>query len=837
MAGFQKTITGVKNLGLCLHTSGGLAIAREELDVMVEETLSIQQGPPRLSDQALTFKRRVITVFGPQTPQGQAVLEMLGQDPLNSDWQEPGLRHHCLGPACCLDRQATVAKVQLALRTCLSLMRPHILKTNNWAYWFRACHFPGFFSHLHSLLAPWMLRTLSRISRSHGHMPLQHPVAVDRAASPSIDVNTLAGVSAAMSSSGALGEGSAEVQQEPDQEQADLLVAEEGDLAARRKEESERRSKALQFLCGPYVADELYIMSCCLLPERELISAMLRMEGATWQRKEMAKLIRGGARTFPLQELSKQQGGQFTVALQALQRLLHRENTAFAHVLHTEAHATLITTSLLCLAAGIYEVRKKLHTWPAKLFTLIDHPERAEALLQEAACTKDPFTVNFFKLFGTAASLQSPQCQATLCALQVELSTNTYSTECLHSKNLRRQKSRVLTNPTDLPQLSLWHQATAMPSWAHGLDVGDKALQGHSSKGRKRKGAQSAPKDEDALAALRAQHEGEEADAAAASVAATDQAKSTSTGDTRHSSKRKRGGGGGARAFIHMAAARGELKGHQGFPRHLFEQYRNLSDEEAQVYIDIGKKATSARKVGGQAFPTRKANLAFAPSSTKCAESERQPHPTTADELLARIQALKCDVRQKQLQKSKEGEDAGECTAEEDSAALQAFSAQRLPQLQNFLLSSTDGIKKYAVPGVTASLALGLEARSCSVSGSMEALAAEWEASHVGIHSAPLGRVQAEKALPCSVAGFCVCRGYGRWIALFLSKAMQTLKAACPPSSDMRELLMNGRILLLWSSAPCRSTRSGTSSSSSLLHGSKLSAPTQEETVELYNAC
>ena len=144
--------------------------------------------------------------------------------------------------------------------------------------------------------------------------------------------------------------------------------------------------------------------------------------------------------------------------------------------------------------------------------------------------------------------------------------TDTASTERLHSENQRRGKFRVWTHPSDLCSLSTWFIARSQYRQAAELQRG-------CSDAVKKQAIENV------------------AASAAGPVVLPE------------SKKPRRGGGGAWRAFCKIHATGVKLTG--DVASRLSAQYRALTPEEKQKYIDLGELGTTIHAEGGRSFGPR----------------------------------------------------------------------------------------------------------------------------------------------------------------------------------------------------------------------------------------
>ena len=171
-------------------------------------------------------------------------------------------------------------------------------------------------------------------------------------------------------------------------------------------------------------------------------------------------------------------------------------------------------------------------------------------------CCLDEFSCHIRQQFHSERLLASSECQQILHLVLEHLDGSTYSTERVHSCNLRRARARTFTHSMSVPQVAAF-QAEATPHLCRTFET-LQAQEATSGRGnRKRK-------------------------LSAAGLSS------------------KRGGGGGAwRAFVHV---RGQGAGAADFS-HLAEVYRDLPDNEKEAFVSLGKQGTLLHRDGDSSFP------------------------------------------------------------------------------------------------------------------------------------------------------------------------------------------------------------------------------------------
>ena len=233
----------------------------------------------------------------------------------------------------------------------------------------------------------------------------------------------------------------------------------------------------------------------------------------------------------------------------------------------TEKTASQIFRTVSRVLGGIFDLLiTRFRTWPLRLVDLLgDQWQREIAvaeLLSAPACMLDEFTLSLRQSHSTLEKLSDPHFLACLRVMLGEVAGNTYDVECTHSRNLRKQRARVMTTNIELADLAVGLVGDSRPFVAAALK-------------EKRSGlSQKRPK---------------------------------TLKDENQSGHRRKGGGGGAwRAFIHaegqvrVAAPRLRQRCDLGA---LAIAYAQLPGDRRRMFEEAGAAATRRYREGLQSFP------------------------------------------------------------------------------------------------------------------------------------------------------------------------------------------------------------------------------------------
>ena len=259
-----------------------------------------------------------------------------------------------------------------------------------------------------------------------------------------------------------------------DDPEGPIEAAEDENVARRQRERAYRRT-AVDFLCRqPDHLNEFYIFRVALSAEISFMRAILKQNEPVHDVARM-ELTKVGDHKGALQQLRilktlswGDAGGPLHEAFAKSMDRLTDEDT-WQHLPHTEFMASCVMRYMLRPLAVYYElVWKRIRSYPLQLFRLLQEPSFAEHLMRvrtRDSCLFDQFSQAFVDMYDTAEKLQSTEASAVLTMQALQVVGNTHHTETLHSRNLRKARSRHQTHEMKLHHLGLWHQASAAPLW------------------------------------------------------------------------------------------------------------------------------------------------------------------------------------------------------------------------------------------------------------------------------------------------------------------------------------------------------------------------------------
>ena len=293
----------------------------------------------------------------------------------------------------------------------------------------------------------------------------------------------------------------------------------------------------------------VFRLQTTLDPERALMKGLLHSTSQEWEHEQLHSHLMGKAKEYRV--LNVHQGpllrNFFVDSMATLCSDLLWDQFEKSELFRTN----LFREAMRPAAVGYQLVWLRTCGLPYKLFTLLQGGANlaavAEDILATPACILDTWSRSFLAHHSSVEALTGPQARAELVVIADSFLGTTYSTERLHSKNLRRSRDKQLRR-ADVHFLGLSHMGWSAPTICKRDDV---SVIPHAKK-KEKKVVEPEIADDNANPAEKA--------------------------------SRRHGGGGGAwRAFLHRQGL--QFKG-QG--QNLSAAYASLSDQEKAWYKEVG---------------------------------------------------------------------------------------------------------------------------------------------------------------------------------------------------------------------------------------------------------
>ena len=514
-----------------ISTSGANARLKAAV-VMLAKKRFIREAHLRPPAEAEEFKRDIVNMFLPLPMKGSARRRATIQEVLeffNADWRVTNvLRHYCKGPGCCpTDLYSFHRGVSLLTRlfTCL---KPKVFNKDDWLHWDSSLAYFAFGSALHQLLPDAFQLAFNKDGAQ--------VMAESRDA---VDVLELI-----IEPVG--GQGHAEpLPWEVPLDQGAMEV----DDAMRKRIECARSLRAALAFMNHNMLHQIYLMRATLQPQQRLMHRLVHLVSGEWERRQYVALVQQGLRELRCNVFRKDDVPKFFKDSLAV----FVSTDHFQGIPKTEDFRTRLFQLIWRAGSVIYQlVALPTQSFPFRLFDLCEvqppdvELDVAKGILEVPMCLLDAWSRKLLSRFNTTDALRSLACKHTLTVVAERLQLTTYSTERLHSCNLRRAKARAMTHTADLPHLALQHMATSSPPWRPTPEQS-------KSKNNAKRGRGRPPKHADA----------------------------------HGKTKTKRGGGGTWRAFV--LTRLGSQKFSAQIMRQLSVEYRALQPEERVRFSRLGR--------------------------------------------------------------------------------------------------------------------------------------------------------------------------------------------------------------------------------------------------------
>eukprot|EP00971_Amphidinium_carterae_P107370 2127253-Amphidinium_carterae.1 len=381
-----------------LQSSGAMQVFRQALCAEIEETTERCVGGG-CDLEADTYRLHIFDVFlSRQRMKGQSCKRAM-TELLNADIRVPAVVHHCHG--CCQDRQALVNKIKRHIIGELAGSNIVVFPRSNSIGFVRGFGFR-------------LTVALDEVQAPGAHLAL----AVDADA----DAVALANV-----------------------------IAEGGDEQELYRLESRCRQKVVQsWLSQRDLAQELLHQRRIIGPQALLMQELMKVSGKSFDRLQQSCWLATEQENFRLCH---------THEAVHVKKFFKHVRDLFAE-LWLGLHITVATMSsvfrqLARSAAVAFKLLYSRHVKaPYLTFKLLFSDDVADDLLNPRPCLQDPWTARFLAKVRTREQLVSLEARRRLQAIARYAAVDTFSTERVHSSNLRRAKSRNQTHIMSLAELA-----------------------------------------------------------------------------------------------------------------------------------------------------------------------------------------------------------------------------------------------------------------------------------------------------------------------------------------------------------------------------------------------
>ena len=528
---------GVLAVGLACAATGSARRMRKLLKVFLAQKVQIVfADPPAMPP----YNSQVLDLFIPVPKQTDAKRSELKRRYalsywLNADWQGADIVHFAGAHAAANEQQLGAACAHYCAWALVPKKCP-VYARGRWTQYDKALQWCGLLLSVHDLLG-YLMPAFSGIPPAPGERP----------SNPALGHNAL------RNDWDAVLEDFCEEHQDLAREQA--VAADEAPRPPSSAEGPEawtafnraQRGKAAAWAtsrAAARISINLQVIGCVL----NLIYDLLFLGSVRWEQLQRVAAAEGRSRKFAVTEIAG--GGLLQTCVDKLLSLLSGPPLAVQALQRTRASRALffaMTSAALCSLHALLRMRHK--ACPMAVFRVL--VDGWDDFLKIPHCMYDEFTAALVKTHPGPEQLASQECMATLTALAQLLSTDIGAIEASHAKNRDISKMRA----------SAWQPTLAFVSGKfvlHKVAAAKAATASHQ------------------LAEFRRKEEAQ----------------------SRHKPKQKRPGG-AWRAFVHTQMLKRPGEAFDAPLLHaLAEQYRNLSAEEKQHYVELGFLANAAGRHG-----------------------------------------------------------------------------------------------------------------------------------------------------------------------------------------------------------------------------------------------
>ena len=328
--------------------------------------------------------------------------------------------------------------------------------------------------------------------------------------------------------------------------------------AGAREELAKSLKVSLNFMKGD-VLRKIWLFQVPLQPSRALMTTVLHVTSQEWEESMTMDFWNRGSREW--RPLMFHRGDFLRSHLQDCFVQMKTEQL-WSLFYPSEALASVLLQMCMRPAAVVFQlIWIRTQTYPYKLFTLLEGGteealrEVANDILSSPTCAMDSFTKDMLRRYPDTEALISQEFRAILEIIAGQLQCSTFTTERLHSKNLRRTKMRVAVRRADIQDIGLAHVGYCGPAFGNEIDM--MAAQ-PSKRGRPKKGSLGKESLED-----------------------------STTAELVPKALKIAGGGGAFRAYLHHQI--GGQRWTAPMMRDLAARYRALGEEERAKYREIGE--------------------------------------------------------------------------------------------------------------------------------------------------------------------------------------------------------------------------------------------------------
>eukprot|EP00971_Amphidinium_carterae_P292256 5801731-Amphidinium_carterae.1 len=446
----EKTLAGAIHASKCLTAAGAMRSLRESIEKLLPQRFRVLRTEEVSLDPAgVAFKENVLQHFLPPSTQPRRRAAVIaGTTFFGGDWRTPGeLVHVCEGERCCNTSggfKFSVTKAVKLFKSLVTALRPNIFAKNNWMAWMSSLRLFAIGTAMNSFLIDVFHDAFAK----HTKLESREDVC---------DVNVLG-----------MGDSSHALEWLVPPNLVDMAPTDmpQRDPNAIFREENARSLRVALDFMQPGVYKSVCLFALPLAPERQLMSFFCHSVSREWECEQQRSLWLTGARRYRALELHL---GNILPDFFRQSFDIFANSMLWENFEPTEAFRSELLKYSMRSACIVHQlIRLKVTGFPFKLLVLLNRndaelEQKASTLLATPPCMRDDFSQKFLQHFPDVASLCSLAAFHILSALARRLMLTTFTTEKLHSRNLRRAKARVVTSRMNIKDLALHHSAFVGP--------------------------------------------------------------------------------------------------------------------------------------------------------------------------------------------------------------------------------------------------------------------------------------------------------------------------------------------------------------------------------------
>ena len=421
----EESIRGMIHTSLHLSTAGSFFQLKQALAKLVDERLELLVHDP--CDARARSYKALFTKFVPSLrhPRRLAIMNIV-MEYFNGNWLLRDTPHHvCAGPSCCPDRETSKKKATSLLEMLLSCLHRGPLCKSNWLGWADTTFFFGWADGLHSLVVDAFQSAFSRATaegQPSGLQPHDLDLNTGEASHVGGDLVSLLELVAPVDGSG---DGPANAQ------------------SRWRADNAASLQIARRFMVRG-LWQRVFMLKTTLEPQRALMHGLLHSISQEWEHEQLHSHIMDKAKEFRI--VNVHQGSLLhNFFVDSMDTLRSKELWGQFH--ESEIFRTkLLQQTMRPGAVGYQLVFLRTRGFPYKVFSLLEGGENLEAkaldILRTPACMLDSWSRSFLAEHSSVGELTGPRAKAELIVIADVFLGTTFTTERLHSKNLRRARDK-----------------------------------------------------------------------------------------------------------------------------------------------------------------------------------------------------------------------------------------------------------------------------------------------------------------------------------------------------------------------------------------------------------